>query len=44
VELLQRNLIRAPLFKPEFLNRKDVDRRIARLRGESSLARVLDVE
>jgi uncharacterized protein (TIGR02421 family) len=43
-ELLQRNLIRAPLFKPEFLNRKDVDRRIARLRGESSLARVLDVE
>ena len=43
-ELMQRGLVRRPLFKPEFLQRKDVERRIARLRGESSLARILDVE
>jgi uncharacterized protein (TIGR02421 family) len=43
-ELIQRNLVRPPLFKPEFLQRTDAKRRIARLRGESSLARILDVE
>ena len=43
-ELLQRNLIRPPLFKPEFLQREDVEDRIARLRGETSFAKILDVE
>ena len=43
-ELLQRNLIRPPLFKPEFLQREDVEVRIARLRGETSFAKILDVE
>jgi uncharacterized protein (TIGR02421 family) len=43
-ELLQRNLVRPPLFKPEFLQRENVERRMARLRGESSFARILDVE
>jgi uncharacterized protein (TIGR02421 family) len=42
-ELLQRNLVQPSLFKPEFLQRKDVERRIARLRGKSSLAGILDV-
>lgn len=43
-ELIQRNLVRPPLFKPEFLQREEVERRITRLRGESSFASVLDVE
>jgi len=43
-ELLQRQLIQPPVFKPEFLQREDVERRIARLRGESSFARILDAE
>ena len=43
-ELIQRNLVQPPLFKPEFLRRKDVESRIARLRGESSLDRILDLE
>jgi hypothetical protein len=43
-ELIQRNLIHPPLFKPEFLQRKDVESRIARLRSESSLDKILDVE
>ena len=43
-ELIQRNLVQPPLFKPEFLQREDVERRIARLRGESSFAGILDVE
>ena len=43
-ELIQRNLVRPPVFKPEFLQREDVQRRIARLRGESSFAGILDVE
>ena len=43
-ELIQRNLVRPPLFKPEFLQREDVQRRIARLRGSSSFAGILDVE
>ena len=43
-ELIQRNLVRPPLFEPEFLQREDVERRIARLRGESSLADILDLE
>jgi uncharacterized protein (TIGR02421 family) len=43
-ELLQRNLIRPPLFKPEFLQREDVEDRIARLRGETSFVKILDVE
>jgi uncharacterized protein (TIGR02421 family) len=43
-ELIQRKLVQPPLFKPEFLQREDVERRIARLRGESSFARILDAE
>ena len=43
-ELLQRNLIRPPLFKPEFMQREDVEDRIARLRGETSFAKILNVE
>ena len=43
-ELLQRKLIQPPVFKPEFLQREDVEHRIARLRGESSFARILDAE
>jgi len=43
-ELLQRKLIQPPVFKPEFLQREDVKSRIARLRGESSFARILDAE
>lgn len=43
-ELIQRNLIHPPLFKPEFLQREDVESRIARLRSESSLDKILDVE
>jgi uncharacterized protein (TIGR02421 family) len=43
-ELIQRNLVQAPLFKPEFLQREDVERRIARLRSESNFAKILDVE
>ncbi len=43
-ELIQRNLVRPPLFKPEFLQREDVESRIARLRRESSFAKILDVE
>jgi hypothetical protein len=42
--LLQRNLIRPPLFKPEFMQREDVEDRIARLRGETSIAKILNVE
>ena len=43
-ELIQRNLVRPPLFKPEFLQRKNVEGRIARLRSEPSLDRILDLE
>jgi len=43
-ELIQRDLVRPPLFKPEFLQREAVEHRIARLRGQSSLAGILDVE
>jgi uncharacterized protein (TIGR02421 family) len=43
-ELLQRNLIRPSLFKPEFMQREDVEDRIARLRGETSIAKILNVE
>lgn len=43
-ELIQRKLVRPPLFKPEFLQRDDVQRRIARLRGEASFASILDLE
>src|SRR5678815_2597750 len=43
-ELIQRKLVQPPLFKPEFLQREDVERRIARLLGGSSFARMLDVE
>jgi uncharacterized protein (TIGR02421 family) len=43
-ELIQRKLVHPPLFKPEFLQRKDVERRIARLRGETSMARIFGVE
>ena len=43
-ELMQRKLIQPPVFKPEFLQREDVKSRIARLRGKSSFARILDAE
>lgn len=43
-ELIQRKLVQPPLFKPEFLQREDAQRRIARLRGEASFARILDSE
>jgi uncharacterized protein (TIGR02421 family) len=43
-ELMQRNLVRPPLFQPEFLGRADVQRRIAAVRGQSSLSALLDVE
>jgi hypothetical protein len=43
-ELLQRRLVQPPLFKPEFLQRKDVQGRVARLRGKLSFDRLLDAE
>jgi uncharacterized protein (TIGR02421 family) len=43
-ELIQRNLVQPPLFRPEFLQREDVQGRIERLRGQSSLAAILDAE
>lgn len=43
-ELLQRKLVRPPLFKPEFLQREDVERRIARLRGEPSFDKIFTAE
>ena len=43
-ELIQRNLVRPPVFKPEFLQREDVARRIARLRGASSFATIFELE
>ena len=43
-ELIQRNLVQPPLFKPEFLQREDVERRIARLRRAPSFATILDAE
>lgn len=41
-ELIQRNLVQPPVFRPEFLQREAVAKRIARLRGESSLDRILE--
>jgi uncharacterized protein (TIGR02421 family) len=43
-QLIQRNLVQPPVFSPEFLRREDVERRIARLRGQSSFAGILDGE
>jgi uncharacterized protein (TIGR02421 family) len=43
-ELLLRGLVQPPLFKPEFLQREDVERRVARLAGEPSFDKILDVE
>lgn len=43
-ELVQRELVRSPIFKPEFLERDDVKRRISRLRGASSFAGIFDAE
>ena len=43
-ELLQRGLVRPPLFEPEYLQRDEVQRRIASVRGESSFNKILDVE
>lgn len=43
-ELLQRELVRPPLFKPEFLQREAAQGRIARLRGRESFAEVLELE
>ena len=42
-ELLQRNLVRPPLFTPEFLEREEVQRRIDRLRGGLAFDQILDV-
>lgn len=43
-ELLQRNLLRSPVFVPEFLSRDDSVKRIERLRGGLPLERILDLE
>jgi hypothetical protein len=43
-ELIQRNLVQPPLFRPEFLQREDVHGRIEGLRAQPSLADILDVE
>ncbi|HET7317426.1 MAG TPA: tyrosine/phenylalanine carboxypeptidase domain-containing protein [Sphingomicrobium sp.] len=43
-ELLQRKLLHPPLFVPEFLSRRDAQDRIATLRGDGSLERLLDME
>ena len=43
-ELIQRQLVQPPLFKPEFLQREDVERRMAELRSQSSFAKMLDAE
>lgn len=43
-ELLQRGLVRAPLFKPEFLGREQVQRRFARLRNKMALEEIFDVD
>ncbi|HEY0324977.1 MAG TPA: tyrosine/phenylalanine carboxypeptidase domain-containing protein [Allosphingosinicella sp.] len=43
-ELLQRNLVQPPLFTPEFLEREQVQRRVARLREGLDLQHMLDVE
>jgi uncharacterized protein (TIGR02421 family) len=43
-ELLQRGLLHAPVFVPEFLARDDSQKRIAALRGGASLNRLLELE
>ncbi len=43
-ELLQRELVRPPVFEPLFLERRDVADRLARLRARSSFDAILDVE
>lgn len=43
-ELLQRNLLHAPTFLPEFLNRADTRQRIARLRAGGSFDALMDGE
>ncbi len=43
-ELLQRKLMQPPLFRPEFLQREAVQRRIAALRGQPSFDKIFDVE
>ncbi len=43
-ELIQRELVRPPLFKPDFLQRDDVKRRVGALRDVSSFAGILDAE
>ena len=43
-ELLQRQLVRPPLFRPEFLDRDDVCDRLAKLRGEPALDTIFDLE
>lgn len=43
-ELLQRNLVQPPLFRPEFLGREEVQRRIAGLAGEAAFDKILEVE
>ncbi len=44
VELLQRGLLHAPRFIPEFMTRPDTQARIARLRGGSGLGSILSME
>jgi uncharacterized protein (TIGR02421 family) len=43
-ELLQRGLVRPPLFTPEFLGRNDVRRRIERIGGNIEFNSIFDVE
>ena len=43
-ELLLRGLLRPPLFRPEFLDREDARRRIARLRDGLTFDRLLELE
>ena len=43
-ELLQRGLLHAPRFVPEFMARPDTQARIARLRGGAGLGSILEGE
>ena len=43
-ELLLRGLLRPPLFRPEFLDRADVKRRIAALRGGLPFEQLIEME
>gem|GEM_PF-1886709 len=43
-ELLQRGLLQPPVFRPEFLDRPDIQARIARLTADTSFDTILDWE